>query len=168
MIPTWSGLRCTVSLSMEICSSSMTAPWFPPTNSPRRRPGRNGIAPQQASRSARAHDQDIAVSCTSGIVNRDRPVQRHGRPEPIWPCAALVNIRVAAGHGLGALAKMAAVIEAATADRIAASAGVRSGLQGTDHRQRDQLYEPEHHRHRFSLPFLRAGEKITRPAGGSG
>ena len=50
----------------------------------------------------------------------------------VWPCAALVNIRVAAGHGLGALAKMAAVIEAATADRIAASAGVRSGLQGTD------------------------------------
>ena len=48
-------------------------------------------------------------------------MQRHGRPGAVWSCAALVNIRVAAGHGLGALAKMAAVIEAATADRIAAS-----------------------------------------------
>ena len=83
----------------------------------------------------------------------------------IWPCAALVNIRVAAGHGLGALAKMAAVIEAATADRIAASAGVRSGLQGTD------IDNGTNSMNLStigigSLPFLRAGEKITRPAAG--
>ena len=83
----------------------------------------------------------------------------------IWPCAALVNIRVAAAHGLGALAKMAAVIEAATADRIAASAGVRSGLQGTD------IDNGSNSMNLStigigSLPFLRAGEKITRPAAG--
>ena len=83
----------------------------------------------------------------------------------VWPCAALVNIRVAAGHGLGALAKMAAVIEAASADRITASAGLRSGLQGTDvdngtgNMNLGTLGIG-------SLPFLRAGEKITRPAAG--
>ena len=83
----------------------------------------------------------------------------------IWPCAALVNIRVAAGHGLGALAKMAAVIEAATADRIAASAGVRSGLQGTDIDNGTSSMNLSTIGI-GSLPFLRAGEKITRPAAG--
>ena len=83
----------------------------------------------------------------------------------VWPCAALVNIRVAAGHGLGALAKMAAVIEAATADRITASAGVRSGLQetgvdnGTGAMNLNTIGVG-------SIPFLRAGEKITRPGAG--
>ena len=83
----------------------------------------------------------------------------------IWPTAALVNIRVAAAHGLGALAKMSAVIEAASADRITASAGVRSGLQetgaengiGTMNLSTIGI---------GSLPFLRAGEKITRPGAG--
>ena len=83
----------------------------------------------------------------------------------VWPCAALVNIRVAAGHGLGALAKMAATIEAATADRIAASAGVRSGLQGTDLDNGTSTMNLNTIGI-GSLPFLRAGEKITRPAAG--
>ena len=77
------------------------------------------------------------------------------------------SIRVAAGHGLGSLAKMAAVIEATTADRIAASAGVRSGPQGTDI---DNAGGPMNLSTIGigSLPFLRAGEKITRPGAGPG
>lgn len=83
----------------------------------------------------------------------------------VWPCAGLVNIRVAAAHGLGSLAKLAAVIEAASADRIAASAGMRSGLanQGQDAgAERQEL-------HTFgvgSVPFMRAGEKIARVQAG--
>ena len=84
----------------------------------------------------------------------------------VWSCAALVNIRVAAGHGLGAVAKMAAVIEAATADRIAASAGVRSGLQGTDVDNGASTSMNLSAIGIGSLPFLRAGEKITRPGAG--
>ena len=83
----------------------------------------------------------------------------------IWSAAALVNIRVAAGHGLGALAKMAAVIEAASADRIAASAGVRSGLSGTD--IEDGAVNMNLNTVGIgSIPFLKAGEKITRPGAG--
>ena len=83
----------------------------------------------------------------------------------VWPCAALVNIRVAAGHGLGALAKMSAVIEAASADRITASSGVRSGLQetGADNGIGAMNLSTIGI---GSLPFLRAGEKITRPGAG--
>ena len=84
----------------------------------------------------------------------------------IWPCAALVKIRVAAGHGLGALAKMAAVIEAASADRVTASAGVRSGLQdnGTENNGTGAMNLTTIGI--GSLPFMRAGEKITRPGAG--
>ena len=84
----------------------------------------------------------------------------------IWPCAALVNIRVAAAHGLGALAKMAAVIEAASADRITASAGVRSGLQDNGAENNGSGAMNLSTIGIGSLPFMRAGEKITRPAAG--
>ena len=83
----------------------------------------------------------------------------------IWSCAALVNIRVAAAHGLGVMSKMAAVIEATSADRIAASAGLRSGLQGTDIDNGAGNMNPNTVGI-GSLPFLKAGEKITRPGAG--
>ena len=50
---------------------------------------------------------------------------------------------------------------------IAASAGVRSGLSREliiDNGASND--EPQHHRHWLAIPFLRAGEKIARPAAG--
>ena len=79
--------------------------------------------------------------------------------------AALYNTRVAAGHGLGSLAKLAAVIENATADRVAAAAGVRTGVVGAaiaDDNERQQIQSLGV----GSVPFLRLGEKVARVEAG--
>ena len=52
--------------------------------------------------------------------------------------AALLNIRISAGHGLGALAKIAAIIANVSPDRITASSAARTGLVTGDDRNENQ------------------------------
>ena len=85
---------------------------------------------------------------------------------PALPSAAgLLNARTGAGHAIGTMAKISAVVASASPDRIAASAGARAGLVD------DGGLDPED-RQRIetlavgSVPFLKAGEAIGRVAAG--
>ena len=78
--------------------------------------------------------------------------------------AALANIRISApGMGLGAMAKIAAVIANVSPDRVAAGAGARTGVVDAQNavRRRPDAADNEHGR-RFSVPYLRRGEEIAR------
>ena len=75
--------------------------------------------------------------------------------------AGLLNARTGAGHALGTMAKVAAVIANASPDRITAGAGHRSGIvgqAGTDEPRR----EPIHALGVGSVPYLRPGEAVDR------
>ena len=81
---------------------------------------------------------------------------------PALPGAAgLLNARTGAAHALGTMAKIASVISNASPDRIAASAGARSGLV-------DQAGPTEPARQPISavgigsVPYLRPGEEVKR------
>ena len=80
--------------------------------------------------------------------------------------AALLNIRIAAGHGLGALAKIAAVIENTSPDRIAASPAGRSGVIATADPGNAAGTEPLTSAGIGSVPYLRVNEAIGRVAVG--
>ena len=80
--------------------------------------------------------------------------------------AALINIRIPAGHALGALAKIAAVIMNTSPDRIAASPAGRSGVVGTADRDNAAGAEPLTSVGIGSIPYLRANEAIARVAAG--
>ena len=79
--------------------------------------------------------------------------------------AALLNIRTAAGHGLGAMAKVAAVIANATPDRVTGTSGHRSGVV-------DTAGNPDEARQSItslgvgSVPYMRPGEAVARPTYG--
>ena len=80
------------------------------------------------------------------------------------PAASLLNARTGAGHALGALAKIGAVIANASPDRVAASAGHRSGVAGNDadgEPRRALTTMPV-----GSVPFMRPGESVDRIAAG--
>ena len=85
---------------------------------------------------------------------------------PALPSAAgLLNARTGAAHALGVMAKIASVIGSASPDRIAASAGARTGIID------DAEIDPEARQRIESLPigsvpFLKAGEAIARVAAG--
>ena len=75
--------------------------------------------------------------------------------------AGLLNARTGAGHAIGTMAKVAAVIANASPDRITATAGARSGLvdqAGPTEGRR----EPIHAVGVGSVPFLRPGEEVKR------
>ena len=81
---------------------------------------------------------------------------------PALPGAAgLLNARTGAAHAIGTMAKIASVISNASPDRIAASAGARSGLV-------DQAGPTEPARQPISavgigsVPYLRPGEEVKR------
>ena len=78
------------------------------------------------------------------------------------PCAsALLTIRVSAAHGLGALAKIAAVIANTSPDRITAAAGARTGVvNGAPENAAGR--EPITSTGVGSVPYLRAGEAVDR------
>ena len=80
--------------------------------------------------------------------------------------AALLNIRIAAGHGLGALAKLAAVVQNTSPDRIAAAPAGRSGVIATPDRDNAAGTEPLTSAGIGSVPYLRANEAIGRIAAG--
>ena len=80
--------------------------------------------------------------------------------------AALLNIRIAAGHGLGAMAKITAIIENTSPDRIAATAAGRSGVIATPDRGNAADAEPLTSTGVGSVPYLRMHEKIGRIAAG--
>ena len=75
--------------------------------------------------------------------------------------AGLLNARVGAGHAIGTMAKVAAVVANASPDRITATAGARSGLveqaDPTEGRR-----QPIHAVGVGSVPYLRPGEEIRR------
>ena len=75
--------------------------------------------------------------------------------------SALSSTRISAGHGLGALAKLAAVISNSSPDRIAAGAGHRSGLVDRDATNAAGT-EPITSTGVGSVPYLRAGESVDR------
>ena len=81
---------------------------------------------------------------------------------PALPASAgLLSARIGAAHALGTMAKIASVISNASADRITASAGVRSGLvdqAGTAEAER----QPIHSANVGSVPYLRIGEEVKR------
>ena len=90
-----------------------------------------------------------------------RAVPWHGGAMPF--ACALVNIRIAAGHGLGALAKVAAVIQNTSADRITAASAARSGLVGADERNANQAgREPLTSVGVGSVVLLQRGEEVRR------
>ena len=77
--------------------------------------------------------------------------------------AALMNIRTAAGHGLGVLARLATMMKADSTRQVAALPGVRSGLDDAEEggeRQRIETVGVG------SIPYLRPGESTERPAAG--
>ena len=81
---------------------------------------------------------------------------------PALPSAAgLLNARTGAAHAVGTMAKIASVIQNASADRIAATAGARSGLveqaDSTEGRR-----QPIHAVQIGAVPYLRPGEEIRR------
>ena len=87
-----------------------------------------------------------------------------------WQAAALpyltglLNTRVGASHALGVMAKIAATVENATAERTAAAVGARSSVAGAVPLETDR--QPLHSVGVGSVPFLRHGEKIGRPMAG--
>ena len=80
--------------------------------------------------------------------------------------AALLNIRVAAGHGLGALAKVAAVIANVSPDRITAAPAGRSGVVTEGDRDNTAGTGPITSTGVGSVPYLRHGEQVARIAAG--
>ena len=80
--------------------------------------------------------------------------------------AALINIRIPAGHGLGAMAKIAAVVMNTSPDRIAASPAGRSGVVSTPDRENAAGAEPLTSVGVGSVPYLRHNEAIARIAAG--
>ena len=87
---------------------------------------------------------------------------------PALPFAsALLTIRVAAGHGLAALSKIAAVVANTSPDRITAGAGARTGVVasagGVDN---EAGRVPITSTGIGSVPFLRPGEAVARIAAG--
>ena len=87
---------------------------------------------------------------------------------PSLPFAsALLTIRVAAGHGLAALAKIAAVVANTSPDRITAGAGARTGVVasagGVDNEAGRVAITSTGI---GSVPFLRPGEAVARIAAG--
>ena len=80
--------------------------------------------------------------------------------------AALINIRIPAGHGLGALAKIAAVVMNTSPDRIAASPAGRSGVVSTPGRENAAGTEPLTSAGVGSVPYMRHNESIARIAAG--
>ena len=82
---------------------------------------------------------------------------------PALPYAtALANIRIAAGHGLGAMAKIVAVITNATPDRITAAPAGRSGVIAQPDRDNPAGTEPITSTGVGSVPYLRMNESISR------
>ena len=81
------------------------------------------------------------------------------------PAAGLLNARIGGAHAIGTMAKVAAVIANANPDRIAASAGARTGLvddgglDATDRQRIETLGVG-------SVPFLKPGEAVARVAAG--
>ena len=75
--------------------------------------------------------------------------------------AALANVRISVGHGLGALAKIAAVIQNASPDRVTAGAGHRSGLVDRDPTNTAGA-EPITSTGVGSVPYLKPGEAVSR------
>ena len=80
--------------------------------------------------------------------------------------AALLNIRIAAGHGLGALAKVAAVIANVSPDRITAAPAGRSGVVTEGDRDNTAGTGPITSTGVGSVPYLRNGEQVARIAAG--
>ena len=79
--------------------------------------------------------------------------------------SALLTIRVSAAHGLGALAKIAAVIANTSPDRITAAAGARTGVVNGDP-ENAAGREPITSTGVGSVPYLRPGEEVARIAAG--
>ena len=92
-------------------------------------------------------------------MGRTRAMPWQGNALPY--CAALASTRIAAGHGLQAMARITSAVENASPDRIAAGAGHRSGLverqTGTE-----TAAPPLESLGVGSVPYLRAGEKLSR------
>lgn len=77
--------------------------------------------------------------------------------------AALINIRIAAGHGLGALAKIAAVIANVSPDRLTGAQAGRSGVVRDDAPGENLAgREPLTSTGVGSVVHLRHGEQVTR------
>ncbi len=76
--------------------------------------------------------------------------------------AALQNTRIAAGHGLGALAKLAAVIENASPDRIVAGTGYRPGVVQDQPNNAAGHVEAITRTGVGSVPYMRPGEAVKR------
>ena len=82
--------------------------------------------------------------------------------------SALYGIRIAAGHGLSALARMASVVENASTDRVAAAPAGRSGVIATGQGAQAGRGEAEDISRvgLGSVVYLRMNEKIGRAAVG--
>ena len=87
---------------------------------------------------------------------------------PALPFAsALLTIRVAAGHGLAALSKIAAVVANSSPDRITAGAGARTGVVASSGVQDNEAGRVAITSTGIgSVPFLRPGEAVARIAAG--
>ena len=86
---------------------------------------------------------------------------------PAMPFAqALANIRISAGHGLGALSRIAAVIANASPDRITAGTGHRTGIVGTRDTDNAAGAVPITSTGIGSVPYLKPGEEIARAMAG--
>ena len=83
---------------------------------------------------------------------------------PALPFAcALLNIRIAAGHGLGAMAKIASIIANTSPDRITGQSAARTGLVTGDDRNENQAgREPLTSVGVGSVPLMRHGELVQR------
>ena len=77
--------------------------------------------------------------------------------------AALQNARVAAGHGIGSLAKIAAMIVNTSPDRITAGTGARTGVVQDEPNNAAGHVDQITRTGVGSVPFMRRGEKIERP-----
>ena len=90
-----------------------------------------------------------------------RAVPWHGAALPY--VAGLSNIRISATHGLGALAKIAAVIANTSPDRISGQNAARTGVVTGDDRNENQAgREPLTSVGVGSVPLLRHGEEVKR------
>ena len=81
------------------------------------------------------------------------------------PAAGLLNARTGAGHALGIMAKLAAVIANASPDRITAGAGARTGVVDRNGAT-DLPRQPIHAVGVGSVPFMRPGESVDRVEAG--
>ena len=80
--------------------------------------------------------------------------------------SALLTIRVSAGHGLAALAKISAVVANTSPDRITATAAARSGVVSEAGDGDTAGREPITSVGIGSVPYLRPGEAVSRIAAG--